>query len=184
MSLGRCVLLVAVLVSCGSCGSRRTTTSLPPEPSRDRHFAQEIRLTAGGETATGKITGLRGDTIVFLPFPYWGEEARRYALDAVTAVEVRRKGWSESGFIYGFAAGFATVGALAASAAEYDEDYTGGILGAATVGLLTGGVGAILGSGDRVTIYDLPSMDGEERHELARRLMASDAADPRTEERP
>lgn len=183
MPFGRFLVVVAtVVLLCSSCTLRRTTTSLPDVPSGPR-LAEEVTLSAAGWTHVGKITGLRGDTMVFLPSPYWGEEARTYPLDAVTALEVRREGRTGSGYVYGLSLGFAVTGALAASSARYDEDYSSGLLVAGLFGILVSGpVGAALGSTTRISRYDLAAMGVEERRELVRRLMAGDGGGTGPEE--
>ena len=184
MPLGRSLLVAATVAAfCSSCVYRTTTTSLPPVPAPGPRLAAEVTLSAGGETSTGKITALRGDTVVFLPAPYWGQDPRMYPLDTVTALQTRRAGRAGPGYLYGFVAGFTVIGALAASEARYDEDYSSGLAAASLFGLvITGPVGAGLFSGRRITIYQLPAMSVEDRRELVRRLMASDGEEARWEE--
>lgn len=183
MPVGRYFLVVMTVAAfSSSCTVRRTATSLPSVPSSPR-LATEITLSTDWVTDTGKITALRGDTVVFLPAPYWGEEARAYPLDAISALEVRRPGRAGSGYLYGFAAGFTVIGALAAGSAEYDEDYNSGLTVAALLGAtITGPAGALLWGVKRVTVYALPGMTMQDRRELVRRLMASEGGDPGTGE--
>lgn len=183
MPFERLLLGVAtVAVLCSACVTRTTTTSLPSVPSTPR-LAEEVTLSTPWVTDTGKIAELRGDTVVFLPAPYWGAEPRMYPLDAISALGVRRAGRAGTGYLYGMVAGFTVLGALAAGSAQYDEDYSAGLIGAGLVGFaITGPLGALLWAGSRTTTYDLPEMSEEDRRELVRRLMASDGEDSGTGE--
>lgn len=184
MPLDRWALFAVLVLATSSCGPvRRTTTSLPPAPGDGPRLAEEIHLSAGDDTVTGKITALRGDTVTILPAPYWGQETRAYPLDALTAVEVRRPGRGGDGFVYTFAVTFTLFGLMAGSSAQYDEDYSSALAGAGVLGLLAGGLGAAVTSGTRTTTYDLRDMSVERRRELVRRLMAHDGgAEPGLEE--
>lgn len=139
-----------------------------------RPIAEEVRLTTISGGATGKITGLSGQEITFLPAPYWGVEPRAIPLRDIRTISVEREGQAAKGFVYTSATVFTLVGLLGGAAAEYDTDYSFALSAAVVTGVGAGLLGALLGLASRTKTYPFHEFSSWRQHQLIWELMGFD----------
>jgi hypothetical protein len=177
--------LVAVAVCsslCTSCaiplgGPRASASPVVATTSGATRPANEVLLTARGEPpALGKLAGIDGEDVTFLPSPYWNAAARSLKVDDIVTIHVTDRK-SHVGRVAGlsFTTGFVLTGGICGAAAKYNNDYTDCLLGAGVLGAVAGLLGlAVGGLADlsQTKTYDFDRMKPTERREAVQRLVA------------
>lgn len=172
------VVLCSSLV--GSCsmpisGPRMSARPMATSTTKAGRPANEVRLTRKDHAPVlGKLVGIEGEDVTFLPAPYWNVPTQLVPLDDILTIEVtdvrRGAGWAGA---LSFATGFVVTGGICGAAAEYDEDYRACLAGAAVIGGVVGliglGVGALRG---RTKTYHIDRMTPPKRREAVQRLVA------------
>jgi hypothetical protein len=177
--------LVAVVVCsslCTSCaiplgGPRASASPIVATTSGATRPANEVLLTARGEPPVlGKLAGIDGEDVTFLPSPYWNVAARSLKVDDIVTIHVTdRKG--NVGRVTGlsFTAGFVLTGVICGATAKYNNDYTDCLLGAGILGAAAGLVGLAVGGlvdlGQTKT-YNFDRMEPTQKREAVQRLVA------------
>jgi hypothetical protein len=141
------LLCVAVAASCaspraGSSGGPSFSSSSSPATNRP---ADEVRLLArSGPPAVGKVIGVTGEEVVFLPAPYWNVESRTIRIQDISVIEVMYAGRSpaRTGLI-SFAASFVFLGLVGGADAEYNDDYEVALAAAFAGGIGVGLIGTV-----------------------------------------
>jgi hypothetical protein len=177
--------LVAALVCsslCTSCaiplgGPRASVSPVVATTSGATRPANEVLLTARGEPPVlGKLAGIDGEDVTFLPSPYWNAASRSLKVDDIVTIHVTdRKGHAGRAFGLSFATGFVLTGAICGAAAKYNEDYTDCLLGAGILGVAAGLVGLAVGGAvdlGQTKTYRFDGMKPTEKREAVQRLVA------------
>jgi hypothetical protein len=181
----RATRLVAVALSASlavSCAVRlnspraQVNPAVAP-PSAVTRPANEVLLTARGEPPIlGKLRGIDGDDVTFLPSPYWNVAARSMKIDDIVTIHVTDQR-SRVGRAAGlsFVTGFVLTGAICGVNAKYNEDYSGCLVAAGVIGGAAALVGLAVGSLvdlDHPKTYNLDRMKPEEKRAAVQRLVA------------
>jgi hypothetical protein len=151
----------------------RPTVSPPPATTRP---ASEVLLTpTGGPPTVGKLVGIDGDRVTFLPAPYWNVAPREIGLGEIATIEVRdRKRSLGAATGVSFVTGFVLIGAICGASADYDQDYQDCLLGSAVLGAAAGlvglGVGAVVDA-SRPRTYRFDGKGLDERRKTVQRLV-------------
>jgi hypothetical protein len=141
-----------------------------------KKFEEILLITNKPELLKGKIIGLEGDALRFLPFPYWNVEPFKIALDEIISIEILKKGESRAlkGVANGFGFGFLITGILAGASSKYNEDYQSALLGSVLVGGLFGLVGLVIGGASSLASkskYDFSKMSGLEKQKTIQKII-------------
>jgi hypothetical protein len=166
-------------VSCAiPLGGRRPGASPEVAASSGRmHPADEVLVRTRGEPPVlGKLVGIDGEEVTFLPSPYWNVATRSLKLDDIVTIHLTdRKGHMGRAGGLSFAVGFVAAGALCGASAKYDEDYRSCLLGAGVLGAAAGLVGLTVGAvidSSQPTTYRLDRMAPAKKREAVQRLVA------------
>ena len=177
--------LVAVVVCsslCTSCaiplgGPRASATPLVATTSGATRPANEVLLTArGAPPALGKLVGIDGEDVTFLPSPYWNLAPRSLKVGDIVTIQVtdRKRNLGRAAGL-SFAAGFVLTGAIGGAAAKYNEDYQAALVGAGVLGAAAGLVGLAVGGimdASQTSTYHFDRMKPTEKREAVQRLVA------------
>lgn len=113
---------------------------LRPTKSIKASVFPEVRIaTLTGAIHEGKILGITGGRVRFLPSPYWGAENEWLDIDALASISLAKPGgggWPT--VLAAFGAGFLVPGALLLAVSKYDEDYAGSIIVASGTAFISG----------------------------------------------
>lgn len=117
-------------LACANPGSSPPSTTPPAGPGEARKFPEVEILTVEGDVLTAKLVRLESDgRIVALPSPYWGVETMTLATDQIRSVRRLDKPspvsrWAMAGFALAAVIG----GGWYLIWAQYDEDFSAGLL--------------------------------------------------------
>lgn len=176
------VLFLVFLHFTVGCAAKRVygpgggTAQLPTVFSEAKTLPEvQLRTQDGAGIGAGKIIGMEGRTVRFLPAPYWNVEAMSLDLSDIASIIVPKTGGGVGrAAAYGFGWGTLISGALCGLLSKYDEDYQMSLalapIGGATLGLAALAVSALNRKGADVR-YDLASMSDEEKTFVILKLM-------------
>jgi uncharacterized membrane protein YeaQ/YmgE (transglycosylase-associated protein family) len=158
------------LVLSVSCASQ--ARNVGPGTPAPRQIAKEVTLTTRTQVPVlGKVIGVDGSTVTFLPSPYRGVETRTLNVDDIITVRVKRPGHGGRAAFYAFSTAFVVVGVIAGASSKYDSDYSGGLAGATVTGLLAALVGGVVGSITSTKTYHFRKMSPEQKRSTLVSLM-------------
>ena len=154
----------------------RTSPVVAP-PSGVTRPANEVLLTLRDEPLVlGKLIGIDGEQVEFLPSPYWNVATRHVALGEIVTVEVRdRKRTLGRATGASFATGFVVIGVACGAGAKYNNDYQDCLAGSVVLGAAAGLVGLAVGAivdASHPGTYHFDRMDPAEKRKTVQRLLA------------
>jgi hypothetical protein len=162
------IALVDLLTGCASTGGTEYPIFAPggPEDAVQASVFPELKLiTTDGNSYTGKLTRLQGDTVTLRPYPYWNIPEVSIPLGGIHLIELTgSEGHAGSGFAAGFSAFFILTGGLGAATSKYNRDFQWAAVGSGLAGLIGGLVGLAVGAvGDatrlsKIKFYELPEL--------------------------
>ncbi len=139
-----------LIIGCASTGTAVQPSSPGSEASssiRAPQLPEVLLITKPGISERGKIMSLDGDSIHFLPFPYWHVAADTINIHEIQSLElVKMKGGAGRSAAIGFTIAFFPLGLVSAIESEYDEDYRIGLWGSILVGAATSLIGLLIGA--------------------------------------
>lgn len=156
-------------------GARMSPVVAPP--SGVTRPANEVLLTLRDEPLVlGKLIGIDGEQVEFLPSPYWNVATRHVALGEIVTVEVRdRKRTLGRATGASFATGFVVIGVACGAGAKYNNDYQDCLAGSVVLGAAAAFVGLAVGAivdASHPGTYHFDRMDPAEKRKTVDRLLA------------
>ena len=140
-----------------------------------KKFPEVELIMLEGDIHKGKIISLRGEDLLFSPFPYWNVDLLKISLDGIYSIKLIKRGSKiGKGASFGFALSFIVIGAIAGAYAKYDEDYEEALLGSAVSGAVGGLLGvAIGGIAEAATKskYELHKMPDSKKAEAVKKII-------------
>jgi hypothetical protein len=141
------LLCLHFVMACATSGVRDAGKGieLSPTASVEARVFPEVRLvTTGGEIHQGKITGLEGGRVRFLPSPYWSVEYEWLDIDTLASISLAKPGGGGGpSILAAFGAGFLITGALGAALSKYDRDYLASLIAGGGTAAISGGIALI-----------------------------------------
>jgi hypothetical protein len=153
----------------------RVDPTVAASPPTTRPASEVLLTPTGGPPVVGKLVGIDGDRVTFLPAPYWNVAPREIGFGEIATIEVRdRKRSLGAATGVSFATGFVLIGVICGASADYDQEYQDCLLGSAVLGAAAGlvglAVGAAVGAG-RSRTYRFDGMGLDERRKAVQRLV-------------
>jgi hypothetical protein len=146
------ILMIFLQISLDAAGALSVISlkalDLPGEHAIPAKELPEIQLiTKAGESHTGKLISLEGETVALLPFPYWNLESIKIHVDDIHLIQLPQKGSKiGKGFLTGFGVGFVVAGVIGGLTSKYNFEYRWSLAGSATVGAASGALGLLIGA--------------------------------------
>ncbi|MBN2536165.1 MAG: hypothetical protein JXB88_25005 [Spirochaetales bacterium] len=135
----------------------------------------KIKTIDNDETYKGKITGLEGDVVYFLPFPYWNIEHIRIPTDDIYSIQLQKERSTViDGILNGAAFGFIITGIILGSSSKYNTHFEQAFVTAGLTATLGMGTGLVIGlsidaSNEReFVLYNIP---GSKKIKIIRKIM-------------